>query len=268
MTTPSGQISLNDVNVELDFAGTTTIEMNQANVRTLAGVGGSGTPISMQNLQGKTNQFTFTISSNQLNANLRTLAVNAGWNQTIKVVATINAGVWVYSNSTGTPGLVVNGSWPGGVELINNGNINGMGGRGGNGNTGSGSSGSAGGTALSVSSAISIRNNSIIAGGGGGGGGGAGSTDQYGSYPGGGGGGGRTGLANSAGGSGYSAGGPGTSSGPGAGGAGISGLSDPGGNGGGWGAVGLGAGGAAGAAVTGSSFITWLATGSRFGPIS
>ena len=45
MTTPSGQISLNDVNVELGFAGTTLITMNDAAVRTLAGVGGSGTVI-------------------------------------------------------------------------------------------------------------------------------------------------------------------------------------------------------------------------------
>ena len=54
MTTPSGQISLNDVNVELGVAGTTTISMNQTNVRTLAGVP-SG-QISMSNLQGKSNQ--------------------------------------------------------------------------------------------------------------------------------------------------------------------------------------------------------------------
>lgn len=265
MTLPvSGAISLNQVNVELGLAGTTLISMNQASVRTLAGVPSGA--ISMQNLQGKANQFNLTISTNTLNANLRSLAVAAGWNQSSKVVATINAGIWVYSNSTGTPALTVNGSFPGGVELINNGNIIGMGGNGNNGTSDSDTAGFAGGTALSVSSAVSITNNSNIGGGGGGGNGGGGSSDQYGTYVGGGGGGGRTGLANSAGGSGGAAGGAGTSSAPGTGGAGNPGRSNSGGNGGDWGQAGQ-PGGAAGAAVSGNSFITWLATGNRFGPI-
>ena len=38
MTTPVGQISLNDVNVEVGLSGTTLISMNDTNVRTLAGV--------------------------------------------------------------------------------------------------------------------------------------------------------------------------------------------------------------------------------------
>jgi hypothetical protein len=65
--------------------------------------------------------FLFTISSNQTNANLRTLAVSAGWDQNSKVTATINSNIYVYSTSTGTPGLTINGSFPGGVELVNNG---------------------------------------------------------------------------------------------------------------------------------------------------
>jgi hypothetical protein len=52
MTLPvSGPISLNAVNVELQQSGTTTISMNQTNVRTLAGVP-SG-KISMSDLYGK-----------------------------------------------------------------------------------------------------------------------------------------------------------------------------------------------------------------------
>ena len=74
MATPSGTISLNDVNVVLGLAGTTTIQMNQANVRTLAGVGGSGTTISMQNLQNKSNRVaaSATISANTSNYTLNT----------------------------------------------------------------------------------------------------------------------------------------------------------------------------------------------------
>lgn len=207
----SGPISLNNVNVELGLSGTTSINMNQASVRTLFGVP-SGT-IRMSDGYGKSNEFAFNISSNQVNSDLRSLAISAGWDQSTKLTATITSGVYVYSNSTGTPALTVNGSFPNGVTLVNNGYILGMGGNGGTGcSTGftSGSPGNSGGIGLSVSSAVSINNASGVIAGGGGGGGGGGSLNeggygksgpyiQYG-WAGGGGGGGRTGLANSAGG--------------------------------------------------------------------
>ena len=53
MTLPVGTISMSQVNTELGIPSTTTISLNQANVRALAGVP-SGT-ISMSNLQGKSN---------------------------------------------------------------------------------------------------------------------------------------------------------------------------------------------------------------------
>lgn len=54
MTLPvSGQISMNDVNVELNRSGTTLISLNDADVRTLAGVP-SG-QISLSSLYGKSN---------------------------------------------------------------------------------------------------------------------------------------------------------------------------------------------------------------------
>ena len=55
MPTPTGTISLSDVNVELGYSSTAAISMNDAAVRTLAGVGGSGTIITMDNLRGKSN---------------------------------------------------------------------------------------------------------------------------------------------------------------------------------------------------------------------
>jgi hypothetical protein len=210
MTLPvSGAISFNAINVELGVAGTTQASLNQASYRTLAGVPSGA--ISLSDFYGKANQFAFTISSNQTNANLRTLAVNAGWNESVKVVATIGSGIYCSSDSTGTPGLTVNGSFPGGVELINNGFIIGRGGAGGTGGVSgsggtvaAGSAGSAGGLALSVSSAISINNAGTIGGGGGGGGGGgAGRGDGYNATAlstGSGGGGGRSGQTNSTGG--------------------------------------------------------------------
>ncbi len=53
MTLPVGQISLGQVNTELGLSSTTTISLNQASVRALAGVP-SG-QIAMSNLQGKSN---------------------------------------------------------------------------------------------------------------------------------------------------------------------------------------------------------------------
>ena len=294
MTLPSSpaSISLSQVNVELGLTASAAITMNNAAVRTLFGVGGSGTAISLSQGYGKSNQFAFTISTNQTNANLRTLAVNAGWSQSGKVIATIGSGVYISSNATGTPGLTVNGSFPGGVDLINNGFIIGMGGAGG---TGAGATlavaGGGGGLALSVSVAVAVTNNGTIGGGGGGGGGGG----IYATFPappyyissyygGGGGGGGRTGATNSSGGAGGTgslggtdggAGGAGTSGSAGAGGGAVAGT---GGGGGGWGSAGA-AGtdggfspGEAGMEVVytseGKPNITYNATGTRLGAIT
>ena len=294
MTLPaSGPISFNAINVELGVAGTTQASLGQTSYRTLAGVA-SG-QISMSNFYGKSSQFAFTISSNQTNANLRSLAVTAGWNQSSKVVATIGSGVYVSSNSTGTPGLTINGSFPGGVELVNNGFIIGMGGAGGRGGNyvptseTYGVSGSSGGLALSVSTAVTITNNGTIGGGGGGGGGGgSGYTESKiaVSGGGGGGGGGRSNPAsNSSGGNGGfgyqgngGAGNPGTTSSAGSGGGGGAAAAGAGGAGGSWGAsgsngtagsnAGPGGGGSGGGSVSGNGNVTWVATGTRLGALS
>jgi len=249
----SGPISLAgstagvSIAAELGKSATGQISLNDADVRSLAGKS-SGAIIMPTDFYGKSNDFSFTISTNQTNANLRTLAVNAGWDQSSKVLATIASGVFISSNSTATPALTINGSFPNGVVLTNNGTIAGMGGAGGTGGGGNiitspsfalqaiaGSVGSTGGLALSVSVAVTINNTSgTIAGGGGGGGGGAGAAvgSQYTSYTvgGGGGGGGRTGTTNSSGG----AGGPATNgnSGNSPGGAGGAGTSSAAGGGG------------------------------------
>jgi hypothetical protein len=186
MTLPSsGPISLSAVNTELGLSATALISLNDTAVRTLAGVA-SGT-ISLSNLYGKSNAFAFTIANGTGNANLRTLALAAGWDQVRPVVATINAGSVVSSNSTGIYALTINGAWANGVQLVNNGYIVGKGGDAGSGgNTdsnggtqGSGTSGSAGGPALLVSVAVSIDNASGVIGGGGGGGGGGGAAYAY-----------------------------------------------------------------------------------------
>jgi hypothetical protein len=170
----SGTIAISQISVELGRASTATTSLGEAASRTLAGVP-SGT-ISMSNFYGKSNAFAFTIASSQANANLRTLAVNAGWNQSSAVVATINAGVYIYSTDVNTPGLTINGSWPGGVTLVNNGIIIGQGGQGGgtytisSNNVANNQAISAGGIAINLGVSCTIQNNSYIGGGGGGGG--------------------------------------------------------------------------------------------------
>lgn len=305
MTLPSsGAISLNNVNVELGNSGTAQISMNDAAVRGLFGVASGA--ISMSDGYGKSNVFAFTISSTQVNANLRSLAVAAGWDQSTAVEATIGSGVNINGSvaANSTAALTINGSWPGGVTLINNGSIVGRGGTGGAASMNFPSNpGGAGGRALSASVAVTIDNQGTIAGGGGGGSAGAryysyrscdmGESDSSCSAPGGGGGGGQSNTSyNGLGGAGAttsgqtcwnltnaSAGTAGTSSAAGTGGTGGScgtcacpttGTAGTGGAGGSLGAAGVtaqGAGGAAGEAVNGNSNITWTNTGTRLGTI-
>lgn len=286
----SGAISFSDINVELGVSATATRSLNDSTTRSLFGKASGA--ISMFDGRGKANNFALAFAADQTNVNLRSAALAAGWDGASKVIATINAGVTIYSTSTGSYSLTINGSFPGGVELVNNGTILG---KGGNGAAGSSmSSGLSGGPALLVQSAVSITNNGRIAGGGGGGG--AGSAYTYCTYQdegvcysyatetGAGGGGGIGNGAAGGGGSVGSAGGAGTLTAAGSGGS-------P--NGGGWyayvgyggaggsfgssGANGSGAsnypnagysGGAAGACLVGNSNITWVSTGTRNGSIS
>lgn len=214
----------------------------------------------------------------------RGLAVNAGWNQSMRLVINIPSTTTISSGSTATPALNFAGSFPNGVVLLNSGKIIGMGGAGGNANV----AGSPGGNAINNSTTLRIYNYGIIAGGGGGGGAGASwawnGLDR--STPGSGG---ASGHVAAAGGG----GGPSTQGAPardtnadgiyesfglsqnwGYGGR----ASSPGGQGGGWGVAGDAggtvdgvynytgyAGGAAGKAVSNTGTLTWGATGTTYG---
>lgn len=163
----SGQLSLNQVNIELGFSGTAQIGMGDTAVRGLF-ERGSG-QVSMSNGHGKANVFFLTISSHTKQGNLRTLALNAGWNGSAPVECTINSGIYCWSDATSTAGLTINGSFPNGLIVHNYGRIIGRGGNG----SGSNVNGTAGGSGLYIStSGVSIQNKSgaYIAGGGGGGG--------------------------------------------------------------------------------------------------
>lgn len=133
-------------------------------------------------------RFDLVIASNiNSDINLRSMAVSAGWNEIATVVVTINAGV-VISGSGYTNAVTVDGVFPNGITLINNGYIIARGGSGGaggaargdigvnnaTGNYGTafaGSPGGPGGTGLYAAVPVTVFNNGMIAGGGGGGGG-------------------------------------------------------------------------------------------------
>ena len=164
----SGAISLNNVNVELGLSGTAAITMNDSAVRSLAGVP-SG-QISMSNLQGKSAQWTGTISTPQQQMNLYTWATGQGYPGSGVAQITVGPGVYIWSDSTATAAMTVpSGFGAGNLTLVNNGYIMGKGGAG-----GSTSTGNPGGPAISVSQPITINNTngSAYIGGGGGGGGG------------------------------------------------------------------------------------------------
>ena len=228
--------------------------------------------------------FNQTISADTNDYNLRAAAVAAGWNQTAPLFATvtINSGVVLSASTTAGYAFDTGTSFPVGSELkliINSAYVCGMGGKGGDMYT-TPSNAQAGGPALRAQHAVAITNNGTIAGGGGGGGGPQSSSR--------GGGGGRSGRVNSAGGNGSTApGNPGTFSSGGQGGGGGGGAGGTtgeggggngyGGGGGGWGARGgfgdyshdhSTSGAYGGASVAGNSFITWLATGTRYGSIT
>jgi hypothetical protein len=177
----SGPLSIQQINAEFgrgnnlnSYRGTTWY----------TDAGGSGTfstgALSMSDFYGKratSPSFSFSISQHIDQANLRSLAVAAGWNGSSPVVATLTGGYYLYSTTT-QAALTIDGSWPGGVTFVNNGYVMGMGGHGGGysydganspvyiGNWGLG----AGGPAISLGVSCTIQNNTYIGGGGGGGG--------------------------------------------------------------------------------------------------
>lgn len=243
--------------------------------------------IALGNFQGGAliTNFAPTITSNTFNYNVATQALAdpfyvAG---STNVVVTINAGVYIGSNSPSLPALLVPADGPGAlspgdtVTIVNNGVIQARGGNGGD----NSAVGAEGGTAVQTFRPITIENNGFLIGGGGGGGGGATFFPFKGGATQGGAGGGGAGYNGGAGGSSLSGtGGTGTISAGGAG-VGYSGYAfggtggapgaagAAGGNtsGGGGGATG-GAGGAAGFYLKGFAFTTFTATGTRIGNVS
>ena len=155
----TGELSLDDVNVELGITSGTTIRMGSSDVRGL--FDDASGQIAMSQGYGKANVLLLTITSNIQELNIATYATANGWDGTQPVELTIASTAWIYSRTNNNGALTIPSSMTD-FSLINNGKISGMG----------GSAGQPGGHAIINSSAgVTIQNNSgaYIAGGGGGG---------------------------------------------------------------------------------------------------
>ena len=202
MTTPSSTISL--VDVQNEFGGVNEIGINEyykggLYVPTLLDqyIPSSGA-ISFDDLRNKTKKIAISGATDTIwyNVDLRATLVANGWDQTVPVTFTIPTTLTIHSKSTTTASLIIAGSFPGGLTIINNGKVIGLGGNGGTPSQNYAAPGLTGGPAINATSTFTLINNGTIAGGGGGGGsGGMNSTGNGGNGSSGGGGGGAGGGA-------------------------------------------------------------------------
>jgi hypothetical protein len=90
----SGAITLQDI--EDEFGGTGSISLSEY-YRDGAYVTSNNTSVptsgsvSLSNFYGAANEFSFNITSSAENANIRTLAIAAGWNGSAPLVANVNS---------------------------------------------------------------------------------------------------------------------------------------------------------------------------------
>jgi hypothetical protein len=178
----SGQLSFSEIVAEFAdtqpysmsefYRGGIKVPTNNINVPT------SGA-ISFSNFYNAVNRITayITYSSNQQQITVNPTTASGYVAGITDVIIQVNSGIYIWSDSTSTPAITINGGLATGdtLTLVNDGFIMGKGGTGGNGTT---TAGGSGGPAISLSTSLQITNNSFIGGGGGGGshggGGGAG----------------------------------------------------------------------------------------------
>lgn len=169
----SGEISFSAINTELGVAATTQRSLNDTTLRSLFGITTLAAQISLLDGRGKSSVKKLTISAHQQEMNLRTWALANGWDGTTAAEITVASGVYIWSNNIAVPAMRIDGTWPGGVTLVNNGFIMGKGGNGLTyGSSIANASPQSGGPAIVSTIPISVNcTNGYIGGGGGGGGG-------------------------------------------------------------------------------------------------
>ena len=124
----SGTISLS--NIQTEFGGTNPVSMSEyyrggsyvTDNNTEVPTSGS---IDLSDFYGTVNIFTFNITSNTENANVATLASAAGWDGSQPLICNINSGVYVWSDTTSSAGLIISGSFAGGLTVNNSGSFGG-----------------------------------------------------------------------------------------------------------------------------------------------
>jgi hypothetical protein len=177
MTTPLpySQISVDNLNTELQRTAGSTLTFDDLALRTLTGITGLQTTISMLDMSNKSgrNQVIKTFSANAINQTVNVSLLPGYKVGLTDITIVVNANITISTNGGIPAALVITGVAAGDrVTLINNGIIWGMGG-----NAAYAFSSTlrreatAGMPAISLGSNITIANYGIIAGGGGGGGG-------------------------------------------------------------------------------------------------
>ena len=167
LDTPVQSVSI-PISLNSFYAGAGLVPANTIGVfENVAALIPSSGQISINQFYESPNFYTVTlIEDSTFELNLRSTAISAGWDQIRPLRFVIPSGRVVNSDDRSEPALRIEGSFPGGLELVNRGYILGMGGRGGNARN----AGQAGGNAILIATSLVIDNQGIIAGGGGGGG--------------------------------------------------------------------------------------------------
>ena len=160
----NGQISLNDLHIEVGGSSGTECSFNDSDVRGLIGRGAAA-QMGMNEWYGAANEVTLT-SAGTVNGQAQRQQISASSFVSSGGTLIIPSNIWIWSNSTGTAALTINVP----CTIKNYGKIIGKGGNGGS----FGGGGGGGGPAIRINSGVSgvtIINYSgaFIAGGGGGG---------------------------------------------------------------------------------------------------
>jgi len=173
----SGSISLLDIANE--FGGSAPHSLSEY-YGAASGIPASGS-IQLDDFYGASAAFTYTLTSNTQQGNIRTLAVNGGWDGSSNLVFVIDTNVVVWSDNTSIAALTTGTNFPNGLTIVNKGKIMGRGGNstdtafydvGGFVIDATARPGYAGGPAIELNVPVTIDNSQGYIGGGGGGGGG------------------------------------------------------------------------------------------------
>jgi len=184
MTLPASSLSFSAINTELGRQATATLSFNDADVRNLASVGGTGVQTNSGTIISSNNLLSHAALITTLNTNQTDYVFTSPSPGKTYGVVSIGSEVVLGATTTSNYGLNIQGATGDLITIQNAGYIVGKGGNGGTGtysNPGpsQGGQGQAGGTALLINGAPTILYNvGVIGGGGGGGNGGRGYEDN------------------------------------------------------------------------------------------